>query len=185
MKSKILILLLALVSVSAFGQQTKLQDLEIQERIRVVGRSDSTTIPNVGQIQFDADDDKFRFNDGTGWFSFAKEGASSPYWPLSGNFSTTGNQTITMGGNITFNGGSARNFAASSMVDFNVSFSGVASILKPGSPSSLANYLFFNTTGDIMIGKGAVGFTEQSIKFRGADSIIYVTDFLKGRGLVG
>src|SRR5690606_10341260 len=82
MKSKILILLLALVSVSAFGQQTKLQDLEIQERIRVVGRSDSTTISNVGQIQFDADDDKFRFNDGTGWFSFLRDDATLPYLPI-------------------------------------------------------------------------------------------------------
>src|SRR5690606_2526062 len=106
MKSKILILLLALVSVSAFGQQTKLQDLEIQERIRFVGRSDSTTIPNVGQIQFDADDDKFRFNDGTGWFSFLKEGATLPYWPLSGSAVTTGNISITGNNNLTFDNNS-------------------------------------------------------------------------------
>src|SRR5690606_26299454 len=100
MKSKILILLLALVSVSAFGQRTKLQDLEIQERIRFVGRSDSTTISNVGQIQFDADDDKFRFNDGTGWFSFLKEGASLPYLPLitgGNNFDVEGIGTLRFG----------------------------------------------------------------------------------------
>lgn len=54
------------------------------EGIRVVGRSDSTTISNVGQIQFDADDDKFRFNDGTGWYSFLREGATLPYWKTSG-----------------------------------------------------------------------------------------------------
>lgn len=50
------------------------------EGIRVVGRdagTDSTTVANVGQIQFDADDDKFRFNDGTGWFSYLKEGSIS------------------------------------------------------------------------------------------------------------
>jgi hypothetical protein len=54
------------------------------EGIRVVGRSDSTTISNVGQIQFDADDDKFRFNDGKGWFSFLKQGTTLPYWKTSG-----------------------------------------------------------------------------------------------------
>ena len=52
------------------------------EGIRVVGRSDSTTISNVGQIQFDADDDKFRFNDGTGWYSFLRDDATLPYLPL-------------------------------------------------------------------------------------------------------
>src|SRR5690606_12936051 len=97
MTSKILILLLALISVSAFGQQTKLQDLEIQERIRVMGRSDSTTISNVGQIQFDAADDKFRFNDGTGWFSFIKEGDATDGWPLSGTGSIIGSSTIAFG----------------------------------------------------------------------------------------
>src|SRR5690606_827582 len=69
------------------------------EGIRFVGRSDSTTISNVGQIQFDADDDKFRFNDGTGWFSFLKEGASSPYWPLSGTATVTGSTNIQTDGN--------------------------------------------------------------------------------------
>lgn len=100
MKSKILIFLLALVSVSAFGQLTKVQDLEIQKGIRFVGRSDSTTISNVGQIQFDADDDKFRFNDGTGWFSFLKEGASLPYLPLitgGNNFDVEGTGTLRFG----------------------------------------------------------------------------------------
>src|SRR5690606_16191241 len=97
MTSKILILLLALISVSAFGQQTKLQDLEIQERIRVMGRSDSTTISNVGQIQFDAADDKFRFNDGNGWFSFLKEGDATDGWPLSGTGSIIGSSTIAFG----------------------------------------------------------------------------------------
>src|SRR5690606_5684721 len=70
------------------------------EGIRVVGRSDSTTISNVGQIQFDADDDKFRFNDGTGWFSFAKEWASSPYWPLSGSATLTNNTDIVVPNDI-------------------------------------------------------------------------------------
>lgn len=100
MKSKILIFLLALVSVSAFGQLTKVQDLEIQKGIRFVGRSDSTTISNVGQIQFDADDDKFRFNDGNGWFSFLKEGASLPYLPLitgGNNFDVEGTGTLRFG----------------------------------------------------------------------------------------
>src|SRR5690606_38929184 len=70
------------------------------EGIRVVGRSDSTTIPNVGQIQFDADDDKFRFNDGTGWYSFLKEGASLPYLPLitgGNNFDVEGIGTLRFG----------------------------------------------------------------------------------------
>src|SRR5690606_27333255 len=70
------------------------------EGIRVVGRSDSTTISNVGQIQFDADDDKFRFNDGTGWFSFLKEGASLPYLPLitgGNNFDVEGTGTLRFG----------------------------------------------------------------------------------------
>lgn len=100
MKSKILIFLLALVSVSAFGQLTKVQDLEIQKGIRFVGRSDSTTISNVGQIQFDADDDKFRFNDGTGWFSYLKEGATLPYWPLSGSATLTNNTDIVVPNDI-------------------------------------------------------------------------------------
>src|SRR5690606_34703162 len=69
------------------------------EGIRVVGRSDSTTISNVGQIQFDADDDKFRFNDGTGWFSFMKEGASAQGWPLTGSANLTGGTTIVTDGN--------------------------------------------------------------------------------------
>src|SRR5690606_34440573 len=64
------------------------------EGIRVVGRSDSTTISNVGQIQFDADDDKFRFNDGTGWFSFLKEGSVGASWPLSGTADLTGDVNI-------------------------------------------------------------------------------------------
>src|SRR5690606_6515728 len=70
------------------------------EGIRVVGRSDSTTISDVGQIQFDADDDKFRFNDGTGWFSFLKEGASLPYLPLitgGNNFDVEGTGTLRFG----------------------------------------------------------------------------------------
>src|SRR5690606_205694 len=70
------------------------------EGIRVVGRSDSTTIPNVGQIQFDADDDKFRFNDGTGWFSFLKEGATLPYLPLitgGNNFDVEGTGFLRFG----------------------------------------------------------------------------------------
>jgi hypothetical protein len=70
------------------------------EGIRVVGRSDSTTISNVGQIQFDADDDKFRFNDGTGWFSFLKEGTSLPYWPLSGSATLTNNTDIVVPNDI-------------------------------------------------------------------------------------
>src|SRR5690606_2212390 len=67
------------------------------EGIRVVGRSDSTTISNVGQIQFDADDDKFRFNDGNGWFSFLKEGDATDGWPLSGTGGISGSSTILFG----------------------------------------------------------------------------------------
>src|SRR5690606_2611506 len=65
-------------------------------RIRMPDRSgvDTTTIANTGQIVFDATDDKFRFNDGTGWFSFLKEGATLPYWPLSGNASLTDDVNI-------------------------------------------------------------------------------------------
>src|SRR5690606_19382866 len=74
------------------------------EGIRVVGRSDSTTISNVGQIQFDADDDKFRFNDGTGWFSFLKEGETLPYWPLNGSASV-GTSFLTIGSLIISNAG--------------------------------------------------------------------------------
>src|SRR5690606_34231952 len=65
------------------------------EGIRVVGRSDSTTISNVGQIQFDAADDKFRFNDGVSWFSFIKEGDATDGWPLSGTGSISGSSTIS------------------------------------------------------------------------------------------
>lgn len=73
-------------------------------RIRMPDRSgvDTTTIVNTGQIVFDADDDKFRFNDGTGWFSFLKEGATLPYWPLSGSATLTGNTTINGDFNIVF-----------------------------------------------------------------------------------
>src|SRR5690606_32116079 len=55
-------------------------------RIRMPDRSgvDTTTIANTGQIVFDATDDKFRFNDGTGWFSFLKQGTTLPYWKTSG-----------------------------------------------------------------------------------------------------
>src|SRR5690606_16182771 len=42
-------------------------------------------------------DDKFRFNDGAGWFSFLKEGATLPYWPLSGTGSISGSSTINFG----------------------------------------------------------------------------------------
>src|SRR5690606_25564981 len=67
------------------------------EGMRVVGRSDSTTISNVGQLQFDADDDKFRFNDGVSWFSFIKEGDATDGWPLSGTGSISGSSTIDFG----------------------------------------------------------------------------------------
>lgn len=65
-------------------------------RVRMPDRSgvDTTTIANTGQIVFDADDDKFRFNDGTGWYSFLKEGATLPYWPFTGTGDLTGNVTI-------------------------------------------------------------------------------------------
>src|SRR5690606_24335159 len=65
-------------------------------RIRIPDRAgvDTTTVSNVGQIVFDAADDKFRFNDGTGWYSFLREGATLPYWPLSGIGSISGSSTI-------------------------------------------------------------------------------------------
>lgn len=71
-------------------------------RIRMPDRSgvDTTTIANTGQIVFDAADDKFRFNDGTGWFSFLKEGASLPYLPLitgGNNFDVEGTGTLRFG----------------------------------------------------------------------------------------
>ena len=66
-------------------------------RIRMPDRSgvDTTTIANTGQIVFDADDDKFRFNDGVSWFSFIKEGDATDGWPLSGTGSISGSSTIS------------------------------------------------------------------------------------------
>lgn len=86
------------------------------EGIRVVGRSDSTTISNVGQIQFDADDDKFRFNDGNGWFSFLKEGDATDGWPLSGTGSISGSSTINFSD---FSGGTIYVAPDTFVIDFN------------------------------------------------------------------
>src|SRR5690606_15568539 len=68
-------------------------------RIRMPDRSgvDTTTIANTGQIVFDADDDKFRFNDGVSWFSFIKEGDATDGWPLSGTGAISGSSTIQFG----------------------------------------------------------------------------------------
>src|SRR5690606_18432616 len=70
-------------------------------RIKIIDRTgiDTTTVANQGQIVFDATDDKFRFNDGTGWFSFLKDGATLPYWPLSGTGLIPGSSTISFWGN--------------------------------------------------------------------------------------
>src|SRR5690606_6560010 len=68
-------------------------------RIRIPDRAgvDTTTVSKVGQIVFDATDDKFRFNDGNGWFSFLKEGDATDGWPLSGTGAIIGSSTIQFG----------------------------------------------------------------------------------------
>src|SRR5690606_42077775 len=67
MKSKILILLLALVSVSAFGQRTKVQDLEIQKRIFKTGECTPSAIST--------DQDDYTLDDGCTIFKLS---ASTP-----------------------------------------------------------------------------------------------------------
>jgi hypothetical protein len=96
MKTLISILLL-FTALSCAAQFHNVKGVRIVERTTA---ADSTTISGVGQIQYDGSDDKFRFNDGSGWFSFLKEGASMPYWPLSGSATITGNTTISSDGNI-------------------------------------------------------------------------------------
>src|SRR5690606_41365514 len=68
-------------------------------RIRMPDRSgvDTTTIANTGQIVFDATDDKFRFNDGNGRFSFLKEGDATAGWPLSVTGAISGCSTVDFG----------------------------------------------------------------------------------------
>src|SRR5690606_31498076 len=110
------------------------------EGIRVVGRSDSTTISNVGQIQFDADDDKFRFNDGNGWCSFVKEGASSPYWPLSGSADASGSITITGNNNNLTLGGSNR------FSGVNISAGGTTRNARVILQNNVANFALLNST---------------------------------------
>src|SRR5690606_11744377 len=92
MMKTLLSILLFFTCFSAFSQNPI-----STPRIRMPDRSgvDTTTIANTGQIVFDAAADKFRFNDGTGWFSFLKEGATLPYWPLSGSSAASGSITIT------------------------------------------------------------------------------------------
>src|SRR5690606_14162851 len=97
MMKTLLSILLFFTCFSAFSQNPI-----STPRIRMPDRSgvDTTTIANTGQIVFDADDDKFRFNDGTGWFSFLKEGASLPYLPLitgGNNFDVEGTGTLRFG----------------------------------------------------------------------------------------
>ena len=67
MKSKILILLLALVSVSAFGQRTKVQDLEIQKRLFKTGECTPSAIST--------DQDDYTLDDGCTIFKLS---ASTP-----------------------------------------------------------------------------------------------------------
>src|SRR5690606_33689155 len=69
-------------------------------RIRIPDRAgvDTTTVSNVGQIVFDAADDKFRFNDGNGWFSYLKEGSIS----ASNGITKLGND-FQLGGALTKN----------------------------------------------------------------------------------
>src|SRR5690606_28079361 len=93
MKNLITILFLFL-GFSAFSQNPI-----TTPRIKIIDRTgiDTTTVANQGQIVFDAADDKFRFNDGTGWFSFIKEGDATDGWPLSGTGSIIGSSTIAFG----------------------------------------------------------------------------------------
>src|SRR5690606_24243410 len=94
MKKTLLSILLTFLGFSALAQNPI-----STPRIRMPDRSgvDTTTIANTGQIVFDATDDKFRFNDGTGWFSFIKEGDATDGWPLSGTGSISGSSTILFG----------------------------------------------------------------------------------------
>src|SRR5690606_16885043 len=102
MKNLITILFLFL-GFSAFSQNPI-----TTPRIKIIDRTgiDTTTVANQGQIVFDATDDKFRFNDGNGWFSFLKEGATLTFWPLSGTGTTTDDVTIDGNNNLTFDNNS-------------------------------------------------------------------------------
>lgn len=145
-------------------------------RIRMPDRSgvDTTTIANTGQIVFDADDDKFRFNDGTGWFSFLKEGATLPYWPLSGSAELTGNTTI--------NGSSfTRDLTFSALNSFTVQ-SDVAIILsRIGSESTPPAGLAIGSAGVVRFIKGTAG-NGQYYGFT-TDSLMVIADDFKQIGL--
>src|SRR5690606_19322530 len=103
MKKTLLSILLTFLGFSALAQNPI-----STPRIRIPDRAgvDTTTVSNVGQIVFDADDDKFRFNDGVSWFSFLKEGATLPFWPLSGSGTTTDDVTIDGNNDLTFDNNS-------------------------------------------------------------------------------
>src|SRR5690606_10599259 len=131
------------------------------EGIRVVGRSDSTTIPNVGQIQFDADDDKIRFNDGTGWFSFLKEGASLPYWPLTGTKALTGNTSIN--GAFDLNLGTS----PSKLNNFRVWSSDVAALISDDGVGDQSNFATIRVDEDLLLllrGNANANVPEQRIQ---------------------
>lgn len=151
------------------------------EGIRVVGRSDSTTISNVGQIQFDADDDKFRFNDGTGWFSFLKEGsisASNGITKLGNDFQLGG--ALTKNTNI--NGSSfTHDLTFSALNTFQVT-SDVAIILsRIASESTPAAGLAIGSAGVVRFIKGVAG-NGQHYGFT-TDSLMVITDDFKQIGL--
>lgn len=144
--------------------------------IRIVPRtsaSDSTTISNVGQISFDADDDKIRFNDGSGWFSFLKEGATLPSWPLSGNASLTGDVNILgLSTHDVYIGTSASRVAefrsqASSVISFNRQVSNDASRATWRMDGNLMSFLRGNYLGLT---------TEQRIQAEGDSLYIFVGD---------
>lgn len=88
MKTIFTLLFFSIASLT-FGQNVN------GKEYRIFPRTDSVTTSNIGKIAFDADDDKIRFNDGTGWYSYLKEGATLPYWPLSGSPSLTSSFLMT------------------------------------------------------------------------------------------
>lgn len=86
---KLLTLLFLTLSIPVCAQFHNVKGVRIVER---TAAGDSTTISGVGQIQYDGDDDKLRFNDGNGWFSFLKDDVL--YWPSTGTLELDGQTSI-------------------------------------------------------------------------------------------
>lgn len=147
MKLTTLLLFLTL-SIPVCAQFHNVKGVRIVER---TAAGDSTTISGVGQIQYDADDDKLRFNDGTGWFSYLKDGATLPYWPLSGSGSIALPLTMT----------TTDEFKLEAEADFFSTFGKIS--IGNGSGGTLTTYLHFDGSNGMEFRGGPVTYDSEYV----------------------